>query len=247
MFCKSLRVLPLVSALGLCLTGSVAAGARTPPQGEAEQPRTHTVTINNGSRLVQRTFVWRNGAWQTCGSGSNWGVSVRAKEVRRRSVVVPGVARPGPGFVFPDDLLKRTEEMRKRLEQLQQLGLMQPPMPGGPEPRTQSVQEARLGAQLSQPSATLVDQLDLPKDQGMVLEEVGPNSPVARAGMKAQDILLELNGKPVPSKHDQFDKLLAGIEADKKVDAVVLRKGVKKTVKGLSLPEAKRGLIREEP
>jgi hypothetical protein len=222
---KSLLALPLIGVLGLFLTGSVQAQGPWPPQWKAEQPRTHTVTINNGDKVVRRTFAWRNGSWQICGSGNNRVVSVRAKEVRR-------------------------------VKQLQQRGLLQPPMPGGfpgggmpfgPEPRTQSVQEARLGAQLSQPSATLVDQLDLPKGQGMVLEEVGPNSPVARAGMKTHDILLEVNGKPVPSKPEEFDKLLAGIEANKKVDAVVLRKGVKKTVKGLSLPEEKRGLLQAEP
>src|SRR5262249_44721292 len=60
-----------------------------------------------------------------------------------------------------------------------------------------SQQEGRLGVQLRKPSAALADQLDLPKGQGMVVEEVGPNSPAAKAGVKANDILLELDGKAV--------------------------------------------------
>lgn len=105
---------------------------------------------------------------------------------------------------------------------------------GGFQPRT-----ARLGAQVRQPSPTLVDQLDLPKDQGVVLEDVGANSAAAKAGLKAHDVLLELNGKTVSSKVNEFAKMVAEIKADTPVDAVVLRKGKKETIKGLKLPEAK--------
>jgi len=68
---------------------------------------------------------------------------------------------------------------------------------------------------------------------------VTPDSAAAKAGLKPHDILLELDGKPVPSSPDEFRKALDAIKADKPVDAVVMRKGKKETVKGLSLPEAK--------
>jgi hypothetical protein len=143
-----------------------------------------------------------------------------------------------------DQVRKQMEQVRERLRQMQRGGLM--PVPGFPggnvfgrEARTPSAQQARLGAEVRKPSATLVDQLDLPKDQGMVLQEVGPNSPVAKAGMKAHDVLLEIDGKPVPSKGEEFDRLLEGIAANRKVAAVVMRKGKKETVKELTLPEAK--------
>ena len=48
-----------------------------------------------------------------------------------------------------------------------------------------------------------------------------------------------LNGKPVPSDMTDFQKLLKDIKPDAAVDAVVLRKGKKETIKGLKLPEAK--------
>ena len=41
----------------------------------------------------------------------------------------------------------------------------------------------RLGVVVSQPSAALADQLDLPKGRGLVLEQVVPNSPAAKAGL----------------------------------------------------------------
>jgi membrane-associated protease RseP (regulator of RpoE activity) len=110
---------------------------------------------------------------------------------------------------------------------------------GGPARQPAGGQEPRLGVQVRKPSATLEDQLDLPKGQGLVLEEVGPNSAAAKAGLKPHDILLELNGKAVPSKREEFAKLLRGVKANAAVDVVVMRKGRKETIKGLSLPEAK--------
>jgi beta-lactamase regulating signal transducer with metallopeptidase domain len=99
---------------------------------------------------------------------------------------------------------------------------------------------ARLGVQVSKPSEALVDQLDLPKDQGQVVEQVVPDSPAAKAGLKPHDILLELGGKAVPADYQEFVKEVQDIKADAKVDAVVLRKGKKETVKGITLPEAKQ-------
>jgi hypothetical protein len=148
-------------------------------------------------------------------------------------------------------------EMRKHLEQVrrqmalarQRLGIGGLPVfpnapfrggfgvPGNFAPPL--MQELRLGAHLRTPSKTLEDQLDLPKAQGMVLEDVGANSAAAKAGLKAHDILLELNGKPVPSKPEGFYKLVGEIKPNTPVEAVVMRKGRKETIKGLSLPEAK--------
>jgi hypothetical protein len=39
---------------------------RPPPPPAACQPLTHTMTIFNGAKVEQQSFVWRNGAWQTC-------------------------------------------------------------------------------------------------------------------------------------------------------------------------------------
>jgi hypothetical protein len=99
------------------------------------------------------------------------------------------------------------------------------------------VPEGRLGARVERPSATLVELLDLPRDQGVVIDEVTPGSAAEKAGLKAHDVLLEINGKPVPSHPEELIKMLGEIKANTPVDAVVLRKGKRETIKGLSLPE----------
>ncbi len=97
--------------------------------------------------------------------------------------------------------------------------------------------QARLGAVLEIPDPILMDQLDLPRGQGVVVRDVNTDSAAAKAGIKANDILLELNGKAVPSEQSEFAKLLEGIKAKTPVGAVVLRKGKKETIKELTLPE----------
>src|SRR5262245_31063285 len=57
---------------------------------------------------------------------------------------------------------------------------------------------SRLGARLEAPPAALADQLDLPRGQGLLLTEVESDSAAAKAGLKRNDVLLELDGKPVP-------------------------------------------------
>lgn len=99
--------------------------------------------------------------------------------------------------------------------------------------------DGRLGAQVAAPSDTLAEQLDLPRGMGLVLEQVEDGSAAAKAGLKAHDILLEIAGKPVTSSPEDLAAQLKDVKADEAIDAVVLRKGKKETVKGVKLPEAK--------
>ncbi len=114
-------------------------------------------------------------------------------------------------------------------------GIQAPGMPGFGG----SYSDSRLGARLDAPSATLVEQLDLPKDQGLVVREVRPESAAEKAGIKPNDILLEVNGKSVPNRPAAFRRVLSDIKPDASVDVVVLRKGKKETIKDVKLPEAK--------
>jgi hypothetical protein len=138
-------------------------------------------------------------------------------------------------------------EQRRAMQQMMQR-MRQTPRPGAPGalPGLPAIPglgdrhpHARLGARVEPPSATLAEQLDLPKDQGLVLREVMPDSAADKAGLKTHDILLELNGQPVPNRVEGLTRLMANIKPDAAVEAVVFRKGKKETIKGLKLPEAK--------
>jgi beta-lactamase regulating signal transducer with metallopeptidase domain len=99
--------------------------------------------------------------------------------------------------------------------------------------------DGRLGVHVDQPSPTLADQLGLAKNVGLVIEQVVPDSPAAKAGLKVHDVLLELNGESVTNDPQTLRKLVDGIKAKTPVSAVVLRKGKKETIEGITLPEAR--------
>jgi hypothetical protein len=102
-------------------------------------------------------------------------------------------------------------------------------------PRQQPLSDL-VGARLEPPSAVLVDQLDLPRGQGLVVRGLVPKSAAARAGLRLHDIVLELAGKAVPSTLEAFDKQVRALKPNTPVDVVLMRKGRKEKVKGLVLP-----------
>jgi beta-lactamase regulating signal transducer with metallopeptidase domain/type II secretory pathway component PulC len=96
----------------------------------------------------------------------------------------------------------------------------------------------RLGVAVSEPSATLVDQLELGKDRGLVIDQVAEDSPAAKAGLLANDVLVEFNGKSVSSSVEDFVKTVQALKPGTKINATVLRKGKKKEIQGIVLAEA---------
>ncbi len=132
---------------------------------------------------------------------------------------------------------KMMDDMQKNLPQ----GGFQFGVPNAGRGRfgARSTGSGRLGVSIEKPSEVVVEQLDLPKDQGLILSDVKADSPAAKAGLKANDIILEFNGKPVVNDPQEFRKMVADIAANKAVDAVVLRKGKRETIHGVTMPEAK--------
>lgn len=98
--------------------------------------------------------------------------------------------------------------------------------------------QGRLGIRVEPPAALLAEQLNLPKDQGMVVAEVFDNSVAKKAGVKVNDILLKVNQQAVSSNAEAFVKLMADIKADTPFDIVVLRRGKQETIQNVRLAEA---------
>jgi hypothetical protein len=174
------------------------------------------------------------------------------KEIQPPGFPIPDLEKLfPPGTIDPEQLkmLKKLMEgnqadIQKMMEDLKKM--LPPGFPGaGPGlfdlklggfmPMAATMKENRLGAVLLQPSQTLIEQLELPDKQGIVLKTVKPGSTAAKNGLKSNDILLELAGKPASSNVDTFVKQLNDIKKDTPIDAVILRKGKKETIKGIKL------------
>ena len=137
-------------------------------------------------------------------------------------------------------MMKRYREQMRRARELGggPFGGAIPPGNFPPFPRAGQGQFSRLGVEVGKPSATLVAQLDLPRGQGLVLEEITANSAAAKAGLKPHDILLELDGKAVTSDSQEFARALDRVKDGVPVNVIVLRRGKNETIKGLKLPKA---------
>jgi hypothetical protein len=125
-------------------------------------------------------------------------------------------------------LQRHRQEMARRFQEK-----FPPPFPGR--------MPVRLGIWPLPPDPVLRDQLDLPKGQGLVVADVLPDTPAAKAGLKKHDILLELEGKPVPSNPEEFREQLSKIKPGTKVDLVILRKGKREKISGVVLADGSDG------
>jgi multidrug efflux system membrane fusion protein len=83
----------------------------------------------------------------------------------------------------------------------------------------------RLGVTVEAVSPALADQLALSAGVGLLVTEVVPDSPAARVGVRAHDVLVKIGGAPVPADTDDFVKLIASLESDTPLDVVVVRQG----------------------
>jgi hypothetical protein len=85
-----------------------------------------------------------------------------------------------------------------------------------------------LGVLASQPSEEMRQELHLPKDQGLLVEQVQPKSPAEMAGLKEHDVLLKANGKTLGDIHDLM-KLIDEVK-EGKLTLELLRGGKHETV-----------------
>jgi serine protease Do len=86
-------------------------------------------------------------------------------------------------------------------------------------------------------------------EQGVFVEEVQSDTPASRGGLKAEDVILSYNGKPVSSV-DQFVTAVQNTKPGKTAEIQVLRdgkrQGLKVTVEALSLEQAKKEATKAE-
>lgn len=95
-------------------------------------------------------------------------------------------------------------------------------------------EKGRLGITIEPVPEVIVEQLDLSKGQGVIVAKVFEGTPAAKAGLKTNDIILEINGKAITL--ETLPKVVSSVKNDDSFDVIILRKGKKETVKGVVIP-----------
>jgi serine protease Do len=91
------------------------------------------------------------------------------------------------------------------------------------------VTKGYLGVGLAELTDDRVKALNLKDDQGLEIKRVDENSPAAKAGLKENDVILEVNGKGIEGL-GQFQTLIAETPPGTKVNLTIWRNGAKQTV-----------------
>ena len=97
-----------------------------------------------------------------------------------------------------------------------------------------------LGVRIQSLDQDLAQSVGLPNDQGAMVAQVTPGSPAAKAGIKAGDVILRFDGKPVTEMRE-LPRIVAETEVGKTVDMDIWRDGKNDTIK------VKVGELKEEP
>ncbi|MGL4396142.1 MAG: Do family serine endopeptidase [Hyphomicrobium sp.] len=124
------------------------------------------------------------------------------------AIISPTGGSIGIGFAVPSDTVLTI------IDQLKQFG----------EPR-----RGWVGVKIQTVTDDIAETLGLPENTGALVSAVTPDSPAAKGGLEAGDVILKFDGKDVTTMRG-LPKIVAQTQIGKTVDLEVLRRGEKKTV-----------------
>ena len=87
-----------------------------------------------------------------------------------------------------------------------------------------------LGVGVSEVSADKMKTLRLPEERGALLGKIVPDSPAAKAGLKENDVVLEINGQRIEGT-EQFRRMIHEIPAGRTANLMVWRDGHSQNIK----------------
>lgn len=87
-----------------------------------------------------------------------------------------------------------------------------------------------LGVGVSEVSADKMKALKLPEERGALLGKIVPDSPAAKAGLKENDVVLEINGQRVEGT-EQFRRMIHEIPSGRTANLTVWRDGRSQNIK----------------
>jgi hypothetical protein len=104
-----------------------------------------------------------------------------------------------------------------------------------------------LGLGCTAAPAALRAQLDLPEDQGLVVDQVVPDGPAAKAEIQQHDVLVKAGDKPLKNVQDLIDAVQSAKEKDLSIELIHRGKRKEVTVTPTKRPEqAQPGLTPHE-
>ena len=104
--------------------------------------------------------------------------------------------------------------------------------------------KAWLGIRMQALTPELASYWHVPAQGGVVVDQVFPDSPAEKAGLKGGDVIVAVNGRPITIKRDEllnrFRELIARQKPDNRIELTLFRKGrqLVKTVRLRSAPRA---------
>ena len=93
----------------------------------------------------------------------------------------------------------------------------------------QAVKRGYLGVQISPLSEDMADSLGLAKNRGEFIQAVEPEGGAAKAGIKAGDVIVSVNGKEV-TPDENLSTIVAGLPIGSKANIVLIRGGQRQSV-----------------
>ena len=91
------------------------------------------------------------------------------------------------------------------------------------------VQRGRLGISIQEVNQSLAESFGLSKPSGALISSVEPDSPAAKAGLEAGDVILSVNGKDIQSSNE-LPPVIAGITPGDSAKLKVWRKNASKEI-----------------
>jgi hypothetical protein len=169
--------------------------------------------------------------------------------------------RPQPFAIAPPELANMNDELARVFQQQQRMmdelfknrgqqpfGLQGefPLQFGVMNPQAQQQASPRFGVQTTKVPDALIEQLDLAKDTGLLVQDVIAGSIAEKSGVKKNDVLLKFAGKDVPTDTTSFSALVNKQKAGEKFDVVVLRKSREVKIEGVVLVDNKKPQVNRD-
>jgi serine protease Do len=111
---------------------------------------------------------------------------------------------------------------------------------------TGKVSRGQLGVRIQPITPELAKQFDLKNDNGVLVGDVVPDSPAAKAGLDSGDVILQFNGKQMDNPH-QLQYAVANAAPGEKIPVRLWRNGSAKTVDVVVNPQKdESGLAKNE-